>query len=38
LLTHVAKEKSVNAAMEKIEALTTIAGKVTRIRLEELNG
>jgi homoserine dehydrogenase len=38
LLTHVAKEKSVNAAMAKIEALTTIAGKVTRIRLEELNG
>ncbi len=38
LLTHVAKEKAVNAAMAKIEALTTIAGKVTRIRLEELNG
>ena len=38
LLTHVAREKSVNAAMAKIEALSTIAGKVTRIRLEELNG
>jgi homoserine dehydrogenase len=38
LLTHVAKEKAVNAAMAKIEALSTIAGKVTRIRLEELNG
>jgi homoserine dehydrogenase len=38
LLTHVAKEKSVNAAMKKIEALSTIAGHVTRIRLEELNG
>jgi homoserine dehydrogenase len=38
LLTHVAKEKSVNAAMKKIEALTSIAGHVTRIRLEELNG
>jgi homoserine dehydrogenase len=38
LLTHVAKEKAVNAAMKKIEALTTIAGHVTRIRLEELNG
>jgi len=38
LLTHVAREKSVNAAMAKIEALNTIAGKVTRIRLEELNG
>jgi len=38
LLTHIAKEKAVNAAMTKIEALTTIAGHVTRIRLEELNG
>jgi homoserine dehydrogenase len=38
LLTHVAKEKSVNAAMKKIEALHTISGHVTRIRLEELNG
>jgi homoserine dehydrogenase len=38
LLTHLAREKSVNAAMAKIEALSTIAGKVTRIRLEELNG
>ncbi len=38
LLTHIAKEKAVNAAMKKIEALTTIAGHVTRIRLEELNG
>jgi homoserine dehydrogenase len=38
LLTHVAREKAVNAAMTKIEALSTIAGKVTRIRLEELNG
>ena len=38
LLTHVAKEKSVNAAMTRIEALPSIAGKVTRIRLEELKG
>jgi len=38
LLTHVAREKSINAAMAKIESLSTIAGKVTRIRLEELNG
>jgi homoserine dehydrogenase len=38
LLTHIAKEKAVNAAMKKIEALSTIAGHVTRIRLEELNG
>ena len=38
LLTHVAREKSVNAAIAKIEALDSIAGKVTRIRLEELKG
>ena len=38
LLTHVAKEKAVNAAMANIEALPSIAGKVTRIRLEQLNG
>jgi homoserine dehydrogenase len=38
LLTHVAKEKSVNAAMARIESLPSIAGKVTRIRLEELKG
>jgi homoserine dehydrogenase len=36
LLTHVAKEKAVNAAIASIEALDSIAGKVTRIRLEEL--
>ncbi len=38
LLTHVALEKSVNAAIAKLEALDSIAGKVTRIRLEELKG
>jgi homoserine dehydrogenase len=38
LLTHVALEKSVNAAIAKIEGLGSIAGKVTRIRLEELKG
>ncbi len=38
LLTHVAREKAVNAAMAAIEALDTVHGKVTRIRLEELNG
>ena len=37
ILTHVAIEKHVNAAIAKIEALDSIAGKVTRIRLEELN-
>ncbi len=37
LLTHLAREKAVNLAIAKIEALPGIAGKVTRIRLEELN-
>ncbi len=38
LLTHVACEKDINAAMHKIEALGSIHGKVTRIRMEALNG
>jgi homoserine dehydrogenase len=38
ILTHRCVEENANAAMKKIEALQTIAGKVTRIRLEELNG
>ena len=38
LLTHVAREKAVNAAIARIEGLSSIAGKVTRIRLEELKG
>jgi homoserine dehydrogenase len=38
ILTHVAREKDVNAAIGKIEALASISGKVTRIRMEELNG
>ncbi|MBI5936240.1 MAG: homoserine dehydrogenase [Betaproteobacteria bacterium] len=37
ILTHVALEKHVNAAIAKIEALGSIDGRVTRIRLEELN-
>ncbi len=36
LLTHRAIEKNVNGAIEKIESLRTVVGKVTRIRLEEL--
>jgi homoserine dehydrogenase len=36
LLTHRAIEKNVDAAMKKIERLSTVVGKVTRIRLEEL--
>jgi len=36
LLTHLAVEKNVNAALKRIEALPTVVGKVTRIRLEAL--
>ena len=36
LLTHRAIEKNVNGAIAKIEKLSTVIGKVTRIRLEEL--
>ena len=37
MLTHRTIEKNVNAAIIKIEALPVVAGKVTRIRLEELD-
>ena len=37
LLTHVTVEKNVNAAIARIEALDTVAGKVMRIRLETLS-
>ncbi len=37
MLTHRTIEKNVNAAINKIEALPVVAGKVTRIRLEELD-
>jgi homoserine dehydrogenase len=37
LLTHLTVEKHVNAAIAKIEKLPVVVGKVTRIRLEELN-
>jgi homoserine dehydrogenase len=36
MLTHQTREKNVNAAIKKIEALPVVSGKVTRIRLEEL--
>jgi len=36
MLTHQALEKNVNQAMARIEKLSTVVGKVTRIRLEEL--
>jgi homoserine dehydrogenase len=36
MLTHETREKNINAAMARIEALSVVSGKVTRIRLEEL--
>jgi homoserine dehydrogenase len=37
MLTHMTVEKDVDAAIAKIEKLPVVVGKVTRIRLEELN-
>ncbi len=37
ILTHRAIEKQVDAAIARIEKLSTIAGKVVRVRLEELS-
>ncbi len=36
LLTHMTREKRINAAIAKLEKLSVVVGKVTRIRLEEL--
>ena len=36
MLTHLTREKRINAAIAKIEALKVVAGKVNRIRMEEL--
>ena len=36
MLTHQTREKSINTAIGKIEKLPVVSGKVTRIRLEEL--
>jgi len=36
MLTHQTREKSINIAIGKIEKLPVVTGKVTRIRLEEL--
>ena len=37
MLTHQTREKNIDAAIAKIEALPAVIGKVTRIRLETLN-
>lgn len=36
MLTHQTREKCINAAIAKIEALNVVVGKVTRLRMEEL--
>jgi homoserine dehydrogenase len=36
MLTHQTREKRINSAIAKIEALKVVAGKVTKLRLEEL--
>jgi homoserine dehydrogenase len=37
MLTHLTVEKNINAAISRMEALPVVAGKVIRIRIEELN-
>jgi homoserine dehydrogenase len=37
MLTHQTQEKNVTAAIEKMEALSSVVGKVTKIRLENLS-
>ena len=37
MLTHLTLEKHVEVALRRVEALPVVSGKVTRIRLEELN-
>ncbi len=37
ILSHVTREKQVNAAIARIEALPTVLSAVTRLRMEELN-
>jgi len=37
MLTHLTREKNVNAALAKIEKLPVVVDKVTRIRMEQLD-
>jgi homoserine dehydrogenase len=37
MLTHQTREKNIDAAIERIEALETVVGSVTRIRIESLS-
>jgi homoserine dehydrogenase len=38
MLTHMSREKNVDAAIQRLEALPVVAGKVKRIRIESLDG
>jgi homoserine dehydrogenase len=38
MLSHPVRERQMNIALERIEALDSISGKVTRIRVEQLDG
>lgn len=37
MLTHLTREKHIDAAISKIESLATVSGRVMRVRLEELS-
>ena len=37
ILTHITVEKNMNSAIQAIEALQAIDGKLVRLRMEELN-
>ena len=36
LLTHLTQEKKIDVAIQRIEALPVVSGKITRIRMEAL--
>jgi hypothetical protein len=38
MLSHPVRERQMNIALGQIEALKSISGKVTRIRVEQLDG
>jgi len=38
MLSHPVRERQMNIALAQIEALESISGKVTRIRVEQLDG
>ena len=38
MLTHMSREKNVDAAIQRLEALPVVAGKLKRIRIEPLDG